>query len=150
MTANSSSGRARIAHRSCQNQHMIPWLRSGTTFPPISAALDEPNGLLAAGGELTPDRLLEAYSRGIFPWYSHAQPILWWSPDPRMVLLVDEFRVARSLRKVIRRGKYDVRVDTAFQDVVEACAAMPREGQGGTWITPAVIEAYCSLHAQGH
>lgn len=129
---------------------MIPWLRSTTSFPPISAALTEPNGLLAAGGELCADRLLEAYSQGIFPWYAQGQPVLWWSPDPRMVLFVAEFRVARTLRKVVRQEKFEIRVDTAFRDVVEACAATPRPGQAGTWITPAVIDAYCELHLRGN
>ena len=101
---------------------MIPWLRREAPFPPIEAALDEPNGLLAAGGELTPERLLEAYSRGIFPWYSDGQPVLWWSPDPRTVLFVDEFTVPRSLRKVVAQQRFDIRVDTAFRDVIERCA----------------------------
>ena len=129
---------------------MILWLRSGTSFPPIHSALTVPNGLLAAGGELSADRLLEAYRKGIFPWYAQGQPVLWWSPDPRMVLFVDEFRIARSLRKVVRQQKFDIRVDHAFRDVVEACAATPRRGQGGTWITPAVVDAYCALHLRGH
>jgi leucyl/phenylalanyl-tRNA---protein transferase len=129
---------------------MIPWLRSNTAFPPISAALTEPNGLLAVGGELSPDRLIEAYSHGIFPWYAQGQPVLWWSPDPRMVLFVDEFRISRSLRKVIRQARFDVRVDSAFEDVIEACASTARPGQLGTWITPAVIDAYLQLHRAGH
>ena len=129
---------------------MIPWLRSNMSFPPITAALTEPNGFLAAGGELSADRLLDAYSQGIFPWYAQGQPVLWWSPDPRMVLLVAEFRVARSLRKVVRQQKFDIRVDTVFRDVVGACAATPRIGQMGTWITPAVVEAYYELHLRGH
>ncbi|MEP7183891.1 MAG: leucyl/phenylalanyl-tRNA--protein transferase [Betaproteobacteria bacterium] len=127
---------------------MIPWLRPGTPFPPVDRALTEPNGLLAASADLTPDRLLAAYRLGIFPWYSGAEPVLWWSPDPRMVLFVDEFRVTRSLRKVVRQDRFEIRFDTAFREVMEACATKPRAGQGGTWITPAIIDAYSALHAQ--
>lgn len=129
---------------------MIPWLRPDTPFPPIDRALAEPNGLLAAGGDLTSARLLEAYRRGIFPWYSDASPVLWWSPDPRMVLFVDEFKVTRSLRKIVRRGRYETRVDSAFRRVMEACATVTRRGQDGTWITPAVVDAYTRLHRLGH
>ena len=128
---------------------MIPWLRKEAPFPPIEAALDEPNGLLAAGGELTPERLLEAYSRGIFPWYSDGQPVLWWSPDPRTVLFVDEFKVPRSLRKVAAQHRFDIRVDTAFREVIERCAE-PRSRERRTWITPTMIDAYTALHRQGH
>lgn len=127
---------------------MIPWLRSGA-FPPIDAALDEPNGLLAAGGDLSPERLLAAYRLGIFPWFSSGQPILWWSPDPRMVLFVEEFRVRRSLRKLATQRRFDIGVDSAFRQVIEACAR-PRADGGGTWITPAMIDAYCELHRLGH
>ena len=130
---------------------MIAWLRGAhPAFPPLDSALHEPNGLLAAGADLRPQTLLAAYRRGIFPWYSEGQPILWWSPDPRMVLYVGEFRASRSLRKRIQQGTYDIRVDTAFADVVRACAHTPRAGQSGTWITPAVIDAYAALHAQGY
>ena len=129
---------------------VIPWLRGDSPFPPIESALNEPNGLLAAGSELSARRLLAAYRRGIFPWYGEGQPVLWWSPDPRMVLFVDEFRVARSLGKVARGGRFEVRVDTAFRAVVEACARTPRPGQSGTWITPEVVDAYASLHTAGH
>jgi leucyl/phenylalanyl-tRNA--protein transferase len=129
---------------------MIAWLGMRTPFPPIAAALAEPNGLLAAGGDLSPDRLLAAYRSGIFPWYSEGQPILWWSPDPRMVLYVDELRVSRSLRRRVRRGDFDVRIDSAFVDVIEACARTPREGQRGTWITPDIVRAYGELHRRGY
>jgi len=129
---------------------VIAWLGMRTPFPPIAAALAEPNGLLAAGGDLSPDRLLAAYRSGIFPWYSEGQPILWWSPDPRMVLYVDELRVTRSLRKRIRSGVFEVRIDTAFRAVIEACAQMPRNGQRGTWITADVVRAYCELHRSGY
>jgi leucyl/phenylalanyl-tRNA--protein transferase len=110
--------------------------------------MHEPNGLLAAGGELSSDRLIEAYRRGIFPWYSDEQPILWWSPDPRFVLYVNELRVSRSLRKTIRRGDFELKVDTAFVDVIAACARS-RPGQNGTWITDDVAAAYGDLHRLG-
>ena len=132
-----------------QNPPMIPWLRAGTPFPPVESALDDPNGLLAASERLDPERLQEAYRRGIFPWYSQGQPVLWWSPDPRFVLFVDEFRVARSLRKAVARGRFEIRVDTAFRATVAACAATPRRGQDGTWITQAVADAYGALHDAG-
>ncbi|MCC6196733.1 MAG: leucyl/phenylalanyl-tRNA--protein transferase [Burkholderiales bacterium] len=129
---------------------VIAWLSARTPFPPLAAALAEPNGLLAAGGDLTPDRLLAAYRRGIFPWYSAGQPILWWSPDPRMVLRVDAFRVSRSLRKRVRAGTFEVRTDSSFRAVVEACAELPRRGQYGTWITPEIVGAYSELHRRGY
>lgn len=113
-------------------------------------ALAEPNGLLAAGGDLSPERLLAAYSRGIFPWFSEGQPILWWSPDPRMVLFPAELRVSRSLARRLRKPDHEVRFDSAFRDVVTACASVPRPGQDGTWITQEMIAAYCKLHELGH
>jgi len=128
---------------------VIPWLRPHSPFPPVDTALSDPNGLLAAGADLSPDRLVEAYRHGIFPWYAQGDPVLWWSPDPRMVLFVDEFRVRRSLAKVVRARRFDIRVDTAFRDTMVACANMPRAGQYGTWITQSVIDAYCALHARG-
>ena len=129
---------------------VIAWLGERSPFPPLAAALAEPNGLLAAGGDLSPDRLLAAYRRGIFPWYSDGQPILWWSPDPRMVLYVDELRVTRSLGKRLRAGTFELRIDSAFRAVVEACASVPRRGQYGTWITPEIVDAYCDLHRRGY
>src|SRR5215211_7146247 len=129
---------------------MIAWLGMRTPFPPIAAALAEPNGLLAAGGDLSADRLLVAYRSGIFPWYSEGQPILWWSPDPRMVLYVDELRVSRSLGKRVRADAFDIRIDSAFREVIEACAQAPRDGQRGTWITPDIVRAYCELHRRGY
>jgi len=137
-------------HSSWQNSRVIPWLGPDAPFPPLAAALDEPNGLLAASADLTPRRLLDAYRQGIFPWYSGDQPVLWWSPDPRMVLFLDEFRVARSLRKRVKQQAMEVRADTAFRDVIEACANVLRPGQSGTWITPAIIDAYTALHKRGH
>ena len=139
-----------IPGSSWQNRRVIPWLRPDTPFPPLEAALSEPNGLLAASADLTPRRLLDAYERGIFPWYSGDQPVLWWSPDPRMVLFVDDFRIARSLRKRLKQRRLEIRVDTAFRSVIEACANARRRGQNGTWITPAVIDAYVALHEQGN
>jgi leucyl/phenylalanyl-tRNA--protein transferase len=129
---------------------VIPWLRTDTPFPPIATALTDPNGLLAAGGDISAERLLAAYSQGIFPWYGEGQPVLWWSPDPRMVLFVDEFRITRSLGKAIRQRRFDVRVDSAFRTVMERCSATPRHGQTGTWITPELVDAYCALHQRGH
>jgi leucyl/phenylalanyl-tRNA--protein transferase len=116
-------------------------------FPP--ARLASPEGLLAIGGDLRVERLLEAYRHGIFPWYSTGQPILWWSPDPRMVLFPENLKLSRSLRKVLRGGRYRVTLDARFREVMQSCAA-PRPGQDGTWITPEMIEAYAALHAQGY
>lgn len=127
---------------------MIRWLGSRDPFPPVEVALKDPNGLLAAGGDLSPERLLDAYARGIFPWSGPDEPTLWWSPDPRMVLLVREFHVSRSLRRRLRDG-FTVTADTAFRAVVEACAA-PRADDRGTWITAEVVEAYMELSRLGH
>lgn len=129
-------------------QSMIPWLEPGDPFPPLTHALIEPNGLLAAG-ELSVERLCAAYRLGIFPWYGKDQPVLWWSPDPRMVLFPAEFRMPRSLTKRLRRRDYEIRTDTAFEVVMRACAA-PRDGDAGTWITPDMVAAYCELHRMGH
>jgi leucyl/phenylalanyl-tRNA--protein transferase len=128
---------------------MIPWLGSAIWFPPVESALAEPNGLLAAGGDLSPRRLLAAYRRGIFPWYAEGDPILWWSPAPRMVLLPGELRITRSLAKTLRNRPYEVRFDTAFVEVVRGCAA-PRAGQPGTWITAEMRSAYARLHELGY
>jgi leucyl/phenylalanyl-tRNA--protein transferase len=118
-------------------------------FPPLEQALEEPDGLLAAGGDLAPARLLAAYRRGIFPWYSAGQPVLWWSPNPREVLLPAEFRRSRSLAKTLRNRGFEVTFDREFAGVMQACAAR-RENSAGTWITPEMQEAYCELHARGH
>ena len=128
---------------------MIPWLESATSFPPLELALTEPNGLLCAGGDLSPQRILSAYSRGIFPWYAKGEPILWWSPDPRMVLHPSEFKISRSLRKTLRHGAYEVRLDSDFPAVIRACAKSRRRGQHGTWITAEMRSAYCTLHELG-
>lgn len=128
---------------------MIPWLGRDLAFPPVDTALAEPNGLLAAGGDLSPKRLLEAYRRGIFPWFSEGDPILWWSPNPRMVLVPSELKVHRSLAKTLRNKPHEVRFDTAFDEVIRACAA-PREGEPGTWITAEMRAAYGRLHRLGY
>lgn len=127
---------------------MIPWLGPGDPFPPVSAALEDPNGLLAAGGDLSAIRLIDAYRHGIFPWFSAGQPVLWWSPDPRMVLMPHELKVSRSLRKALRNRDYEVRADTRFRAVIKACAE-PRPEQEGTWISAGMVAAYCALHEQG-
>lgn len=127
---------------------MIPWLGADDPFPPVSGAAREPNGLLAAGADLSPTRLVAAYSNGIFPWFSDGQPILWWSPDPRMVLFPADLKVSRSLGKTLRRNNFEVRSDSAFRQVMQACSE-PRSGQDGTWITDRMVEAYSALHAEG-
>ena len=121
------------------------------TFPAADHALKEPNGLLAVGGDLSPQRLLCAYGHGIFPWYSEGQPLLWWSPNPRAVLYPGKFHISRSLRKYLRHGGYVVSFDTAFEEIIAACAA-PRRNQpeGGTWITPPMQTAYAELHRLGY
>src|SRR4030095_2620188 len=129
---------------------MIPWLGEDDEFPPTSRALRRPNGLLAAGGDLSVKRLVQAYRKGIFPWYSRGQPILWWSPDPRMVFRSDRVRLSSRFRRELRRLPWKVRADTAFDEVLEACARLPRPGQRGTWITPAMRTAYRELHRLGH
>lgn len=128
---------------------MIPWLGARPGFPPLEQALTEPNGLLAAGGSLTPAWLLQAYSHGIFPWYSDGEPILWWSPDPRLILNPGGVKVSRSLAKVLRSGRFEIRFDTAFASVVSECAG-PRRGGGGTWITREIHDAYCRMHELGY
>jgi leucyl/phenylalanyl-tRNA--protein transferase len=128
---------------------MIPWLDTRTDFPPLEHALREPNGLLCAGGDLCPQRLIAAYRSGIFPWYAPGEPILWWSPDPRMVLLPAEFRLSRSLRRTLRKGDRQVRLDSDFPAVIRACAHTRRPGQAGTWISAPMQAAYCRLHELG-
>lgn len=139
---------------------MIPWLEKDTPFPDVSEALTEVDGapgLLAAGADLSPARLLDAYQNGIFPWFSEHQPVLWWSTDPRMVLPTAEFRISESLRKTLKKvdqsmrtgGHWQVRFDTAFESVIRACAA-PRKGSSGTWISEEIVAGYCQLHAQGY
>lgn len=129
---------------------MIPWLGPDLVFPPLGSALKEPNGLLAAGGDLSPARILAAYRRGIFPWYAPGEPILWWTPDPRMVLPPAGMKISRSLARTLRAGRYQVRLDTAFAEVIAACATTPRHGQSGTWITDEMRAAYTRLHELGY
>jgi leucyl/phenylalanyl-tRNA--protein transferase len=117
-------------------------------FPPVENALREPPGLLAAGGDLRPARLLAAYERGVFPWYASQQPILWWSPDPRMVLFPEEFICSRSLAKTLRNGPYVTRVDTEFEAIIRGCAA-PRRSGPDTWLNPDMIASYGQLHRLG-
>ncbi len=119
-------------------------------FPPAEQALTDPDGLLAMGGDLHPDRLLNAYRHGIFPWYSEGDPIFWWCPDPRVVFRTDAFRLARRFRRSLRHSPWVVRADTAFVEVIDACSETPRHGQDGTWITTQMREAYLALHRLGH
>jgi leucyl/phenylalanyl-tRNA--protein transferase len=128
----------------------VSCIDGGCDFPPLSNALHEPNGLIAIGGDLTLARLLSAYRQGIFPWFSDGEPILWWSPDPRMVLFPDELKVADSLKKTLKKQKFEVRFNTAFREVISACSSTLRCGQDGTWITQDIIDAYCALHQAGY
>ncbi len=135
----------------------LPWMDPGAPFPPVAqtwAARDPIPGLLAAGGALDTATLTTAYRQGIFPWYSADQPILWWSPDPRMVLRPENFRLHPSLRKTlrsaVRQQRLEIRIDTAFETVIHACAHTPRKGQNGTWIVPEMVDAYIALHRAGH
>lgn len=139
---------------------MIPWLEPESPFPDVETALtleDGAAGLLAASADLSPQRLLEAYRQGIFPWFSEGQPVLWWSTDPRMVLATEDLAISHSLRKTLKKidksmatgGPWQVRFDTAFEQVIRACAA-PRHADGGTWITEQIIEGYCGLHRLGY
>ena len=134
----------------------LPWLSPGDPFPPASRAWDDAQpapGLLAAGGALDVDTLYRAYSGGIFPWFGEGQPILWWSPDPRMVLHTAEFRLHRSLRKTLARfvadPRCELRIDSEFTQVIRACAGAARPGQSGTWIVPQMVDAYAAFHRAG-
>lgn len=128
----------------------IVWLEDNDyVFPPVDQALTEPDGLLAAGGRLTPEILLRAYRHGVFPWYSEGQPILWWSPDPRCVLFPEKLRISRSLRKTLNRKPFVIKQDTAFRAVMKHCAK-PRKREYGTWITAEMLEAYVHMHALGY
>jgi len=128
----------------------VPVFRLGTSirFPPAEAA--DPSGLLAVGGDLRPERLLRAYAEGIFPWPHEGYPLLWFSPDPRMVLPLPELHVSRRLARTLRQGRFRLTLDSAFEDVVRACAAAPRPGEAGTWITPGIVRAFVRLHHLGH
>jgi leucyl/phenylalanyl-tRNA---protein transferase len=130
----------------------LQWLAKdkNAPFPSVATALDEPNGLLAAGGDLSETRLLNAYRNGIFPWFSEGQPILWWSPNPRMVFKTDAIHLSKKIKRQLKKSHWQIRVDTVFDEVIMQCATLPRKGQGGTWIHPEMIAAYCHLHRQGH
>lgn len=135
----------------------VPWLAAGENFPPLEEACglqDPAPGLLAVGALLDVPTLVRAYSLGIFPWFSPEQPVLWWSPDPRMVLHTGNFRLHRSLRKSLIHflddPRCEIRFDSAFEQVINACASKPRAGQPGTWIVPDMVRAYCALHRAGH
>ncbi len=128
---------------------MLTWLERGDPFPPVEMALKDPNGLLCAGADLSVARLLAAYRSGVFPWYSGGEPILWWSPDPRMVLFCDELKISRSLAKSVRNRGFEIRIDSAFARVIKACAE-PRRGEPGTWIGKEMQAAYVALHRAGH
>ncbi|WP_444900636.1 leucyl/phenylalanyl-tRNA--protein transferase [Microbulbifer sp. VAAC004] len=131
-------------------QSRLMWLdHNHIDFPSTQTALDDPNGLLAAGGDLSPEWLLAAYRRGIFPWFSEDQPILWWSPSPRCVVIPSNFHIGRSLRKTLRRGIFSVTFDQAFEQVIEGCR-LPRSSEDGTWITDEMTEAYIDMHHLGH
>lgn len=127
---------------------MIPFLGPADPFPPVDQALDNPEGLLAAGGSLTTTRLLDAYRRGIFPWFNEGDPILWWSPDPRSVLRPSKIHVSHSLRKTLRRAAFLITLDRAFARVLDGCAA-PRAGDSGTWLSTPMRRAYLALHGAG-
>ena len=129
----------------------IPILHAGAReeFPSVETALAEPDGLLAAGGDLSPERLLDAYRHGIFPWFGEGEPILWWSPDPRMVFTTEAMHVSTRMRRWLKHCDWTIRADSAFADVVQACA-LPRPNQPNTWITPSILDAYVHLHALGH
>jgi len=133
------------------NDNRVLWLSPddpSETFPPVATALREPNGLLAAGGDLSPERLLSAYRQGIFPWYDEGQPLLWWSPDPRCILQSGDYHISRRLRRELRNSTAEVRINTAFGDVIRACAG-PRRSQQGTWITADMMSAYEHFHELG-
>ncbi len=119
-------------------------------FPPLHLALEEPNGLLAVGGDLSPQRLLNAYSHGIFPWYSEGEPILWWSPAPRAVLFPQELHIGRSLKKRLRQHPFNITLNRAFESVIDACAAPRKQADSGTWITSGMRQAYLQLHQLGY
>lgn len=128
----------------------VAWLDETLDFPDTSSALDDPDGLLAVGGDLSKERLIAAYKNGIFPWYSEGQPILWWSPSPRMVLKPSDIYIGRSNRKLLKKHPFEIRVDTAFGEVMHHCAQISRDGQEGTWIMPEMIGAYIELHNAGY
>ncbi len=135
-----------------QNSNELYWVKDNllaTDFPPVDKALRDPDGLLAIGGDLSEERLLDAYKKGIFPWYNEGQPIMWWSPDPRCILTMDELKISRSLAKRLRQNKFTITYDTVFNDVLNACAAA-RKGIDDTWIKNDIKEAYTNLYNRGY
>ena len=124
------------------------YLAPNQAFPEVSQATNE--GLLAIGGDLSVERLLDAYRRGIFPWFDNDEPILWWSPDPRFVLFPDKLKVSKSMKQIMRNNDFEITINKAFSTVIQECAIVKRQGQSGTWITTNMIEAYCMLHDQGY
>jgi leucyl/phenylalanyl-tRNA--protein transferase len=129
---------------------LVAALQGDEPFPPLDDALKQPNGLLAIGGDLSTERLLNAYRQGIFPWFSPGDPLMWWSPHPRMVMFPDELHISRSLQKRLKKPDYKISFNTDFRQVMSTCATVPRDGQAGTWIVPEMIEAYCELHTLGY
>ncbi|MDB2330766.1 leucyl/phenylalanyl-tRNA--protein transferase [Alteromonas sp.] len=133
----------------------LPFLEANSPFPPVSSALDDPNGLLAYGADLSPHRLFSAYSQGIFPWFSDDEPLLWWSPTPRAIIPLDEFNASKSLRKLVKKQRYVVTLNHAFTDVIQACSTIPRKKQNSTetstdtWITDDMMSAYINIHNLG-
>lgn len=128
----------------------VAYLEADCPFPPLGDALEEPNGLLAIGGALTQVRLVDAYKKGIFPWFTATEPVMWWSPNPRMVLFTNELKVSKSLAKAIKKQPFTIKFNTNFKGVISACSQTPRDGQNGTWITDDIINAYCQLHQSGY
>ncbi len=130
----------------------LQWLdpNPSADFPALQTALTEPDGLLAAGGDLSTERLIRAYQSGIFPWYSPGEPVLWWSPDPRFVLFPEQLKISRSLAKNVRNNAFEIRMDTAFEQVISICSSQPRKDQPGTWITDEMQQAYINMHHAGH
>jgi len=123
------------------------WLNNTIEFPPLTEA--DVDGLLAAGGDLSPERVIYAYKNGIFPWYEADQPVMWWAPDPRFVLYPDKLKVSKSTKQILKNKTFEITVNRNFTDVIEACANIKREAQSGTWITDKMIETYCELHQRG-
>ncbi|TVZ15782.1 leucyl/phenylalanyl-tRNA--protein transferase [Maribacter sp. MAR_2009_72] len=131
-----------------KSPHRLFYLTDRLEFPPVETANSE--GLLAVGGDLSVERLVLAYTNGIFPWFNEESPILWWSPDPRMVLYPDKVKISKSMRKVLRDNRFRLTKNTCFQQVLEHCSSIEREGQDGTWITQNMKKAYCAMHEKGY
>ena len=144
-------GRFNVIQTTCIREMSKPiWLNPETiAFPPVENALTDPDGLLAVGGDLSPQRIVQAYKNGIFPWFDDQQPILWWSPNPRAVLFPEKIIISKSLKKRIKRKQFSVSCDQRFADVIKQCSSVPRMGQAGTWITAEMLQAYEQLHDLG-